>query len=92
MNADCCQAPRRPALDMRGVTVASLKNPAAIVAEDVNWTVAAGEFWVVGAPQHSGKTDFLMTRRWDCRRRRRVNIIFSANRCRSLKNRAWRIG
>ena len=49
------------ALDMRGVTVVSLKNPTAIVAEAVNWTVTAGEFWVVGAPQHSGKTDFLMT-------------------------------
>jgi len=49
------------ALDMRGVSIAALKNPAAIVAADVNWTVNAGEFWVVGAPQHSGKSDFLMT-------------------------------
>jgi ABC-type transporter Mla maintaining outer membrane lipid asymmetry ATPase subunit MlaF len=50
-----------PALAMRGVTMAFLKHPTAIVAEDVNWTVMAGEYWVVGAPQNSGKTDFLMT-------------------------------
>lgn len=48
------------ALEMRGMTVASLKDPNVIVAADVNWTVSAAEFWVVAAPQHSGKTDFLM--------------------------------
>jgi ABC-type transporter Mla maintaining outer membrane lipid asymmetry ATPase subunit MlaF len=26
----------------------------------VNWTVTAGEFWVLGGTQHTGKTDFLM--------------------------------
>jgi ABC-type transporter Mla maintaining outer membrane lipid asymmetry ATPase subunit MlaF len=52
--------PKILALDMRDVTVASLKNPTVIVAEGVNWTVKPGEFWVVGSPQHSGKTDFLM--------------------------------
>ncbi len=52
--------PKIPVLEMRGVTVVSLKNPDVIVAEGVNWTVKAGEFWVVGSPQHSGKTDFLM--------------------------------
>lgn len=50
-----------PALEMRGLAVASLKNPNVIVTAGVNWTVNVGEFWVVGAPQHSGKTDFLMT-------------------------------
>ncbi len=50
-----------PALEMRGLAVASMKNPNVTVASDVNWTVHAGEFWVVGAPQHSGKSDFLMT-------------------------------
>jgi putative ABC transport system ATP-binding protein len=29
--------------------------------KDIHWSVASGEFWVVGAPQYSGKTDFLMT-------------------------------
>jgi ABC-type transporter Mla maintaining outer membrane lipid asymmetry ATPase subunit MlaF len=49
------------AIEMRGVSVASLKSPTTTVAAGVSWTVKAGEFWVIGAPQHSGKTDFLMT-------------------------------
>jgi len=50
-----------PALEMRGLTVTGMRNPKQIVARDVNWTVQPGEFWVVAAPQHSGKSDFLMT-------------------------------
>jgi len=50
-----------PVLEMRGLAVAALKNPNLTVAQDVNWTVQPGEFWVVGAPQNSGKSDFLMT-------------------------------
>jgi phospholipid/cholesterol/gamma-HCH transport system ATP-binding protein len=49
-----------PALEMRGLAAAAMKNPNLIVVRDVNWTVQPGEFWVVGAPQHSGKSDFLM--------------------------------
>jgi ABC-type lipoprotein export system ATPase subunit len=30
------------------------------VVEDVNWSVAPGEFWVVAGQQHSGKSDLLM--------------------------------
>ncbi len=52
---------KTPVLEMRGVSVAAMKSPTTLVAADVNWTVHAGEFWVVGAPQHSGKSDFLMT-------------------------------
>lgn len=48
------------ALEMRGVMVGSLKDPTVIMAEGVNWIVSPGEFWVVAAPQYSGKTDFLM--------------------------------
>jgi phospholipid/cholesterol/gamma-HCH transport system ATP-binding protein len=55
------QSLKVPALDLRNVSIASMKNPAARVATEVNWTVNPGEFWVVGAPQHSGKSDFLMT-------------------------------
>lgn len=50
-----------PALEMRGLRVASMKNAGVAVASEVDWTVAPGEFWVVGAPQNSGKSDFLMT-------------------------------
>lgn len=60
--SDSANSPQpTPALEMRGLAVASLKNPNVIVTTGVNWTVNVGEFWVVGAPQHSGKTDFLMT-------------------------------
>ena len=30
------------------------------MVEDVNWSVAAGEFWVIAGQQHSGKSDLLM--------------------------------
>lgn len=52
---------RTPALELRGLAVAAMKNPNITVASGVNWTVNPGEFWVVGAPQQSGKSDFLMT-------------------------------
>ena len=49
------------AIEMRGVSVSSMRSNDVTVVRDVNWTVNTGEFWVVGAPQHSGKSDFLMT-------------------------------
>ena len=52
---------RTSALEMRGIAVAALKNPNLTVLRNVSWTVQPGEFWVVGAPQHSGKSDLLMT-------------------------------
>jgi len=45
---------------MRGVAFGPMGDPGATVAEDVNWTVKTGEFWVVAGAQRSGKTDFLM--------------------------------
>ena len=45
---------------MEGVAVGSLHDPIAIVAEEVNWTVAPGDYWVVAGSQGSGKSDFLM--------------------------------
>jgi ABC-type transporter Mla maintaining outer membrane lipid asymmetry ATPase subunit MlaF len=54
--------PKPPlAIEMRDLSVVSLSNPNRTVATGVNWTVNTGEFWVVAAPQHSGKTDLLMT-------------------------------
>ena len=49
----------QPAIEMRGVTVGATGNPDTTVVEDVNWSVAEGDFWVVGGLQGSGKTDFL---------------------------------
>jgi phospholipid/cholesterol/gamma-HCH transport system ATP-binding protein len=61
MSAPATIATQTPALEMRGLAVASMKNPNVTMTTDVNWTVNPGEFWVVGAPQNSGKSDFLMT-------------------------------
>jgi phospholipid/cholesterol/gamma-HCH transport system ATP-binding protein len=49
------------ALEMIGVKVGSLKDSEQIVLEDVNWAVAAGDFWVVGGLQASGKSDLVAT-------------------------------
>jgi len=48
-----------PVLEMRGVTAVALREPDTVVAEAVDWTVAAGDYWVVGGLQGSGKSDFL---------------------------------
>ena len=48
-------------IEMSGVTVGAMNDPAFVVLEHLDWSVAPGEFWVVGAPQYSGKSDFLMT-------------------------------
>ena len=49
-----------PAIEMRGVTVATMRDASQIVAKEINWTVLDGEFWVVAGPQRSGKSDLLM--------------------------------
>jgi len=49
-----------PAIEMRGVNVTAMRDASFLVVEDVNWSVAAGEFWVIGGQEHSGKSDLLM--------------------------------
>jgi putative ABC transport system ATP-binding protein len=48
-------------IEMEGVDIGAMQDPEFILFKDIDWTVAPGEFWVVGAPQRSGKSDFLMT-------------------------------
>jgi putative ABC transport system ATP-binding protein len=55
------QTPPLIPIEMIGVGIATMSDPDLIALKDVNWSVASGEFWVIGAPQHSGKSDFLMT-------------------------------
>ncbi|HEY2081769.1 MAG TPA: ATP-binding cassette domain-containing protein, partial [Verrucomicrobiae bacterium] len=50
----------RCAIEMRGVSVGAMRDLNTIVVEDVNWSVAPGDFWVIGGLQGAGKTDFLM--------------------------------
>lgn len=57
---DATTNPGPPAIEMRGVAFGAMSDQSAIIAEDVNWTVNAGEFWVVAGSQRSGKTDLLM--------------------------------
>ena len=49
-----------PVIAMRGVTVNAQRHPSTVVAKEVDWTVQAGEVWVVAGPQRSGKSDLLM--------------------------------
>src|SRR3954465_5224493 len=49
----------RCAIEMRGVSTGSMRDLNTVIVEDVNWSVAPGEFWVIGGLQGSGKTDFL---------------------------------
>ena len=48
------------AIEMRAANIAALRDPTLAVLEAVDWTVAAGEFWVVAGQQQSGKSDLLM--------------------------------
>ena len=50
----------RTAIEMRGVSVGSMRDLNTIVVEDVNWSVASGDFWDIGGLQGAGKSDFLM--------------------------------
>jgi putative ABC transport system ATP-binding protein len=47
-------------LEMRGVQVTTLRDTSLVVLDKVDWSVSAGEFWVVAGPQHSGKSDLLL--------------------------------
>jgi ABC-type transporter Mla maintaining outer membrane lipid asymmetry ATPase subunit MlaF len=47
------------AIEMRGVSAGAMRDTSFTMVEDVNWTVAPGEFWVIAGQQHSGKSDFL---------------------------------
>ncbi len=47
-------------IEMRGVSIGAMRDICFIVLEDVNWSVAPGEFWTLAGQQYSGKSDFLM--------------------------------
>src|SRR6185503_1350109 len=47
------------ALEMQDVSVPSLRDPAEIVLENVNWTVDPGQFWAVAGLLRSGKSDLV---------------------------------
>jgi putative ABC transport system ATP-binding protein len=51
--------PKTPVLEMTALSVGSRGDPERPVLENVNWSVAAGEYWVLGGMHGAGKTDFL---------------------------------
>ena len=55
------EAPNIKVLEMRDVAIGTMHDSEKVVVEGINWTVAAGEFWVIAGEQYSGKSDFLMT-------------------------------
>lgn len=56
MNPD----PKEIIIEMRDVTVGTMRDLQETVLEGVNWSVARNECWVIAGQQHSGKSDFLM--------------------------------
>ena len=46
-------------LELAGVAVAARRDPETQVIEQIDWTVAAGDFWVIGGLHGSGKSDLL---------------------------------
>src|SRR5262245_63759858 len=54
------QKPTQPMIEMRGVSIAAMKDSDTVIAENVNWTVNAGDFWAIGGLHGSGKSDFVM--------------------------------
>jgi ABC-type transporter Mla maintaining outer membrane lipid asymmetry ATPase subunit MlaF len=49
-----------PVIEMRGVSVGAMRDAEFTVVENVDWSVVAGEFWVVAGQDLSGKSDLLM--------------------------------
>jgi ABC-type transporter Mla maintaining outer membrane lipid asymmetry ATPase subunit MlaF len=45
---------------MEGVAAGSMRDPDLLAIEEINWTVAVGDYWVVAGLQGAGKSDFLM--------------------------------
>ena len=49
-----------PVIEMKDLSASSLRDPSIINVEDVNWTVATNDYWVIAGLQGAGKSDFLM--------------------------------
>lgn len=53
------QSERVPAIEMVDATLTSLTETHRIVAENVNWVVMPGDYWVIGGLHGAGKSDFI---------------------------------
>ncbi len=61
MSATVEKIARPPVIEMFDVAVSSARAPDIAVVADVNWRVLLDDFWVLGAPPGSGKSDLLAT-------------------------------
>src|SRR5438876_9916249 len=52
--------PPGPVIEMENVAVGAMRDQSTMVAEEINWTVAGGDYWVIAGLQGAGKSDFLM--------------------------------
>lgn len=57
---DLVPQPAVPVVEMEGVSVGSARDASVRVAEEIQWRVRAGDYWVIAGLQGSGKSDFLM--------------------------------
>ena len=49
-----------PIIEMKGVSVGSMRDQSLTVLEEVEWEVQSGDYWVLAGLQGTGKSDFLM--------------------------------
>lgn len=47
------------AIEMIQATVTAIRSPEKVVLEGVDWSVAVGDYWVIGGLHASGKSDFM---------------------------------
>ncbi len=50
-----------PLIQLEDVRIGSLHDPELPVVENITWSIAPDEFWVIGGPPDSGKTNLLAT-------------------------------
>lgn len=60
MSAAVEKPPAAPLLEMAGVAAVAYPAGRRVVVSEVDWRVAAGDFWVLAGPHGAGKTDLLM--------------------------------
>ncbi len=49
-----------PPIEMQDVSTPSLRDQSIIIVEGVQWSVRAGDYWMIAGLQGAGKSDFLM--------------------------------
>ena len=77
-----------PAIEMTGVAVSAMRDPDTLVAEGINWTVNAGDYWVVAGLHGVGQERLPHADRRADGASRGAGTGSSERRCRSSTRRA----